>query len=605
MSAAASRTDPLTRPPVVLGLAVAATAAALVGTLLMATSTTLEQPEVAALRTGALALAHIAPALYLWWRHPSSRFPALLLIVAVSFGAYGLVAVDASWAYLFGRLMTFLALALAFYVFLAFPSGRLDDALSRIVVAATAVITVGGWLALALAAPVIPTTIPSLACGDACPPSPISLDASADVAQRITDTVMVLASGVSLLAMGLLVWRAHRAAAGRRLTAWLVAAAAVLNLALLCAYLLRVAFDPGGDQPDGLVTALGLARFGLPIVIAIAVTLDQGRSARAVHALLESLAPGQEEGDLRAALAAVLRDPGLVLARRRDGRWEAPDGSPVAPPGPDDPRVWTEVDGADGRPTVALLHDPSLGQTPEMIDAAASAAAIAIRQQDLADDLRRAVDDLRASRARLATAADEERRRLERDLHDSAQQALVALRVRVAIARETLDGDPGAAGAALDDIDAELGGVLEDLRRLARGLYPPLLEDRGLAEALRAAASRAPIPVSVEGRPDRLPRQVEVAAYYCCREALQNAVKHAGPDARAWVTLEVADGALAFTVRDDGPGFDATGPVAGGTGLTGMRDRAAAVGGSLEVRPSPDGTVVSGRLPLGGGGPSA
>ena len=434
---AAARTDPLTRPPVVLGLAVAATAAALAGTLLMAASSTLEQPEVAALRTGALALAHIAPALYLWWRHPSSRFPALLLIVAVTFGAYGLVAVDAPWPYLLGRLMTFLALPIAFYVFLAFPSGRLDDRAARIVVAGTAVITAGGWLALALAAPAIPTTIPSLACGDACPPSPISLDAPSAAADRIAETVMVLASAVSLCCLALLVWRAQRAAAGRRLTAWLVAGAAGLNILLLCPYLLMVAFDPQSEPPDGLTVALGLARFGLPIVIAVAVTLDQGRSARAVRALLESLTPGHDDGDLRAALAAVLRDPGLVLARRRDGRWEAPDGSPVERPGPDDPRAWTEVDGGDGRPTVALLHDPSLGQTPEMIDAAASAAAIAIRQQDLADDLRRAVEELRASRARLATAADEERRRLERDLHDSAQQALVALRVRVAIARET------------------------------------------------------------------------------------------------------------------------------------------------------------------------
>ena len=246
---------------------------------------------------------------------------------------------------------------------------------------------------------------------------------------------------------------------------------------------------------------------------------------------------------------------------------------------------------------MALLHDPSLGETPDMLNAAASAAAIAVRQQDLADGLRRAVEDLRASRARLAAAADEERRRLERDLHDSAQQALVALRVRVAVARETLDGDPGAAGRALDAIDVELGSVLEDLRRLSRGLYPPLLEDRGVVEALRGAASRAPVPIVVEGDVGRLPRQVEVAAYFCCSEALQNAIKHAGPGAAITVSLAVEDQALRFAVADDGPGFDASAP-SEGTGLTGMRDRAGAVGGSLEVRSSPAGTVVSGVLPL-------
>ena len=349
--------------------------------------------------------------------------------------------------------------------------------------------------------------------------------------------------------------------------------------------------------PEWFLVALGLTRFGLPFAITVAVMLDQGRSSRALRVLLESIAPGSDSGDLRRSLAGVLRDPELVVARRRNGRWEDLAGGPVEPPGPGDRRRWTEVVGGDGRPAVALLHDPALGETPDMLNAAASAAAIAVRQQDLADGLRRAVDDLRASRARLATAADEERRRLERDLHDSAQQSLVALRVRVAVARETLDGDPAAAGRALVAIDAELGRVLEDLRRLSRGLYPPLLEDRGVVEALRGAASRAPLAITVEGDVGRLPRQVEVAAYFCCSEALQNAIKHGGPDTRITVSLAVEDGALRFAVADDGPGFDTAVP-AEGTGLTGMRDRAGAVGGRLEVRSSPAGTVVTGVLPL-------
>ena len=481
------------------------------------------------------------------------------------------------------------------YVFLSFPSGRLVGRASVMVVAAAAALTVVGWLVLSLASPVIPTTIPSLACGADCPPSPIALGGTG--AEEIPEKLLfTLVSAVTLWTVGLLFLRVREAAPGHRLAMALLAATAGLNGLLLVIFLMNEAFG-SESLPEWFLVALGLTRFGLPFAITVAVMLDQGRSSRALRVLLESIAPGSDTGDLRRSLAGVLRDPELVVARRRNGRWEDLAGGPVEPPGPSDRRRWTEVIGGDGRPLVALLHDPALGETPDMLNAAASAAAIAVRQQDLADGLRRAVDDLRASRARLAAAADEERRRLERDLHDSAQQSLVALRVRVAVARETLDGDPAAAGRALTAIDTELGRVLEDLRRLSRGLYPPLLEDRGVVEALRGAASRAPLAITVEGDVGRLPRQVEVAAYFCCSEALQNAIKHGAPDTRITVSLAVEDGALRFAVADDGPGFDAAVP-AEGTGLTGMRDRAGAVGGRLEVRSSPAGTVVSGVLPL-------
>lgn len=597
MSTRAPVVDPLTRPPVVLGLAAAATLAGIIAVVLLSSSSTIEDPRAAALRTGAIAAAHIVPALYLWWRHPASRFPALMLLVALTFGAYGLVGVDAEWPYLIGRLFTFVALPLAYYVFMAFPTGHLVGRASVVAVGVLAVITFGAWLAFALAGPAIPTTIPSLSCGSACPASPIAIGDGPGADQTLTRIAFVAASAATLWAIGLLILRVRETPPGRRLAIGLVAAAATANGLLLCAWLIVEAF---GDEaaPSLLTTTLGLSRFGLPIAITIAVMQDQGRSARALRSLLESIAPGGGAGDLRLALAGVLRDPGLVIARRRGGRWEGLDGAPVAPPERGDRRSWTEVAGEDGSPAIALLHDPSLGETPEMVNAAAAAAAIALRQEDLAHGLRRAVADLRASRARLATAADEERRRLERDLHDSAQQALVALRVRVAVTRETLDGDTAAAARALGEIDAELGAVLEDLRRLARGLYPPLLEDRGLIDALRATAARAPLPATVEGEIGRLPRQVEVAAYFCCSEALQNAGKHAGPGARATVSLAVADDVLRFEVADDGTGFD-TAATALGTGLTGMRDRAGAVGGRLEVSSSPRGTRVTGRIPLG------
>ncbi len=589
--------DPLARAPVVLGLAAAATATGAIAVVLLATSSILEAPGQAALRTGGLIVAHIAPALYLWWRRPTSRFPALLLIVALGFCGWGLVGLGGEWAHYLGRLFTFIALPLALYPFLAFPGGRLADRASRAVVASLTLVATGGWLALGLIGPVVPTTIPTFACGDACPQSPVAIGDDQGLADEVTRVVFVVGAALTLWGVMLLAGRLRRAPGGGRLAMALVVVAASINVVIAVAWLLNGAANGTEDAPAALLVAFAFSRFALPIALTVAVLLDQGRSSRALRSLLESMAPGHDDGDLRLALAGVLRDPDLVIARRSGDGWVDLEGCAVPPPQAGDRRSWTEVAGADGRPTVALLHDPSLGETPDMVNAAAAAAAIAVHQQELTAGLRTAVDDLRASRSRLATAADEERRRLERDLHDSAQQGLVALRVRVAVARETLDGDVGAAARALDDIDTELGAVLDDLRRLSRGLYPPLLEARGLVEALRSAASRSPMAVSVEGDVGRLPRQIEVAAYFCCREALQNAAKHAGRDAHVTVSLSEADGSLHFAVTDDGPGFDAAAD-SGGIGLTGMRDRAGAVGGRLDVRASPAGTTVAGVLPL-------
>ncbi len=589
--------DPLTRAPVVAALAVAATVATVLAVVLLDTSSSLTHPGQAALRVGALGLTHIVPALYLHWRRPDSRFPALMLIVTLSFGGYGLVGVGAPWPYYLGRLLTFVALPLGFYVVLAFPSGRLVGRPATRVVAAMAILTTGGWLALGLAGTSIPTTISSLSCGNACPASPIAIGDDPDVTETLAKVIFTAVAAVTLWGVVVLLLRLRDAAPVHRFAMGFVAISTAAEGLLLCLWLIWEAFDGEDTAPGALSIALGLTRFGLPIAITAAVILDRGRSAQALRTLLSDIAQGGGAGDLRLALAGVLRDPDLVIARPAGDGWVDLDGAAVIPPGPGAIRSWTEVAGADGDPAIALLHDPALGETPDTLAAAASAAAIAVHRQELTDDLRRAVNDLRASRSRLATAADEERRRLERDLHDSAQQGLVALRVRVAVARETLDGDAAAAARALDDIDAELGAVLDDLRRLSRGLYPPLLEDRGLSEALRSAVSRGPLAVTVDGEIGRLPRRIEVAAYFCCREALQNAAKHAGRDARVTLSLSVADGCLRFAVADDGPGFDAKAD-SGGFGLAGMRDRAGAVGGRLDVRSSPSGTTVVGVLPV-------
>jgi signal transduction histidine kinase len=217
------------------------------------------------------------------------------------------------------------------------------------------------------------------------------------------------------------------------------------------------------------------------------------------------------------------------------------------------------------------------------------------------DELQMQADELRASRARVVAAADAERRRIERDLHDGAQQHLVALAVNLRLAREFAESDPLAARAVLEQLAGDVHEALEEIRDLAHGIYPQLLVDRGLSEGIRAAVSRAPVRTRVEiGAIGRYRPEVETTVYFCCLEALQNVGKHAGPDALATVRLWEEQGGLRFEVTDDGSGFDPhTEPQ--GSGLTNMSDRLGALGGRLSVITAPgDGTRIAGAVPLDG-----
>ena len=211
----------------------------------------------------------------------------------------------------------------------------------------------------------------------------------------------------------------------------------------------------------------------------------------------------------------------------------------------------------------------------------------------------RLIQDLRASRQRLVAAQDEERRKLERDLHDGAQQQLVALAVQLKLARTMLDRDPPSVGGMLDTLQTSAADALVGLRDLARGIYPQLLADRGLAAALEAQATKSAIPTTVRGEGvERYPREVEAAVYFTCLEALNNVAKYAEAS-RATVSLAQTNGTLAFTVTDDGVGFDPA-EVEHGTGLQGMVDRLEAIGGDVRVRSTPgEGTTVLGRVPVG------
>ena len=212
----------------------------------------------------------------------------------------------------------------------------------------------------------------------------------------------------------------------------------------------------------------------------------------------------------------------------------------------------------------------------------------------------RLVEDLRASRQRLVAAQDEERRRLERNIHDGAQQQLVALAVKARLARRFTGRDPAKAAEMLGQIEADTQTTLEDLRDLARGIYPPLLADRGLVAAIEAQARKGQLGVSLDADGvGRFPAEIEATVYFCALEALQNVAKYADA-AHTRIHLTRANGTLSFEVVDDGRGFD---PAVGaaGSGLQGMADRLAAVGGSLDVRSAPGrGTTVAGHVPVDG-----
>jgi signal transduction histidine kinase len=249
--------------------------------------------------------------------------------------------------------------------------------------------------------------------------------------------------------------------------------------------------------------------------------------------------------------------------------------------------------------------EPLKPQTKKLIEDLAGHAGLILRNVRLTEELKAKLEELRASRQRLVSAQDEERRRLERNIHDGAQQQLVALAVKLNLV-ETFSGvDAQRAREVASQAKSELQTALDDLRALARGIYPPLLADKGLAAALEAQARKAAVPVTIE--PDgvgRYPQEAEAAAYFCVLEALQNVAKYAEAS-RAAVHLSQEDGDLVFRVTDDGRGFDPR-STPSGSGFQNMRDRLEALGGSVEIVSGPGrGTTVIGRIPVAEGAAQA
>jgi signal transduction histidine kinase len=378
-----------------------------------------------------------------------------------------------------------------------------------------------------------------------------------------------------------------------------VAAFAVLQFAVFVVY-----FPLRAAAPDsGLVSVLGWTFvFALP---ATGLACGTGRlyrrirTANVLEHVARSLNESRSAADVRLGLAGALQDPSLRILHSFPGdsqAWIDESGVPVllAQAGAD--QHVTEV--ASGSWRIAVLHDGSLVEDRPLVLAAASYALTVLENHSLTGELRNSLRELAESRASRLTAEHDTRQKIERDLHDGAQQRLLALRLKLGlVANDLAERDPAGA-QALSALERDVDAAIDDLRSLARGIYPYLLVGTGLRDALRATGRGAALPTEVHA--DRLGRyspEIETTVYFSCSEALQNAAKHAV--AATGVTISVwQDRDLHFEVRDDGEGFDVeTTPY--GTGLHNLTDRLAAVGGTMRIESAPGhGTVLSGSIPL-------
>jgi signal transduction histidine kinase len=342
------------------------------------------------------------------------------------------------------------------------------------------------------------------------------------------------------------------------------------------------------------ITAILLVSVPLAFLVGI---LHQQLARAGMADLVVALQRVPESRRLGAALAKALGDPSLVLAYwlpRFDAYVDA-EGTPVALPQEGSGRATTFVDN-DGHHIAALVHDSALAHQPELLEVVCAAANVALERERLQAELEARVVELQASRERIVSAGDAERRRLERDLHDGAQQRLVAIALQLSLLKGRIQSDPATAEQLATSAGDELALSLAELRELARGIHPAVLE-HGLAAALDSLAARASVPTRVLFEaPERLPEPVELAAYFVASEALANVAKYAQATAvsmRVWRTEAIAS----IEIADDGiGGADDT----GGSGLRGLADRVEALDGHLRVSsPAGAGTVVTAELPCG------
>jgi len=525
-----------------------------------------------------VGLTFLGVGLFVWDRRPDNRMGAILTTVGFAWFIPGIQFADSAFLHTAGLVLGHVHMPVAFML-LAFPTGRLITTPERVVVAAA-------WFwatALSLLA----------ALGDVGGPDrPENLIAVADVSWARTAFDLLGA----VLAVGLLValalrWRGSSRLERNELVPVVVtgSAAAAFN----AAWLVLHSGDAGGTAANALRAAGLVALFGLALSFLLGLYRARVLAGRAVRRLVADLAHPVDAVGLRDRIATALGDPTLdLLFARPDGGWVDAAGRASEPfEGP--ARGWSPI-VRDGRTIAGIAHDPALSRGPEVVAGVVGTAALAIENARLEAELRARVAEVSASRARLIAAGDQERRRLERNLHDGAQQRLVSLALRLRMATGCVE--PGSKAAVfLEGAMNELQQALDELRELARGIHPAVLSDRGLPAAITGLAGRAPLPVDVDAAMDaRLPEPVEAAAYFVVAEALTNVARYSGASS-ATIRLARENGHAVVEVRDDGVGGADPGR---GSGLAGLADRVAALDGRLVVDSPPGaGTLVRAEIP--------
>jgi signal transduction histidine kinase len=536
----------------------------------------------------------VGTGLVAWTRRPANRTGALMVAVGLSYALLGLlfngvILIATPTAFTLWYLLRTLPEGVIAHLLAVFPDGRATTRPQRVFIVANYVATVPlALVQLLLVQPV------RLGCAG-CPDELLVLGDR----RPYGDAVLTI-SNLSYVALGaMLLWlmavRWRQASGPRRRS---LAPVGAVGVVLVVAYVVREALETVVSSPPltgalDLVVITTLMLWPLAFLAGLARTrLDRWVVGDLAVQLGEPLPPGR----LEQALAHALHDPTLQLAYWLPDRHAFVDaaGRPVELPAAGGDRAVTIL-RHDGDPVAAMLHDTALDDDPELVRAVAATARMTIENERLQAEVRVQLEEVRASRARIVEFGDAERRRVERNLHDGAQQRLVNLSLALGIARSQLPATPdGELAAALDEAAAELRLALAELRELARGIHPVILSEAGLGPALASLVDRSSIPATVTVvPPDRLPPRVEETAYYVASEALANAAKHAHATA-VTISARRLNGDLLVEVGDDGVG----GADPNGSGLRGLADRVAAVDGHLRVHsPAGEGTRITAELP--------
>ena len=541
----------------------------------------LGEPLVIAFLSSFLTVAYVLCGLIAWSRRPASRFGPLMVAAGVANFLTGLSWTTSDVPFTIGQSFDLIPPVLFLHVFLAYPSGRLRSRSERILVAAA----YGTAIVLQLV---------RMALGGFGPHNLIEVSPDPGAGLAVLRVQLVAVSVFCLCGLGILVARRVREGRPLRRSLALLTDAFALGLVMIPFLLVSAAF--GGPMVAEIRWATFLTLGLAPVAFLIGLLHDRlVRSS--VGDLFVELREDPVPADVRDALARALRDPSLTLGfwLPEYGTFADLDGRPLKLPEGDAKRAMTLID-RDGAHVAVLLHDPALDDERELLAAVTAAAGIALENGRLHAALRARLEELKGSRARMVDAGQRERKRLERDLHDGAQQRLIALSLELGLLEDGLQTDPGTQ-KRLDQARREIAKSLEELRAVARGIHPAVVSGHGLEVALEQLAARAPVPVRLRVTiGSRLPEPLEVAAFYLVSEGLVNIAKHAHA-LTASVDVERINGNVVIEVLDDGVGGADS---ERGSGLRGMADRVEALDGRLQVwTPHGGGTRLRAEMPCG------